>query len=81
MNTRLHFYILLLLFMLSHPVLADGCRLYGTITANGNDAVPFASVGVEKSALGTNADGEGIYEILLPEINTNTLTRTSSPCY
>ena len=67
MNTRLHFYILLVLLMLSHPVLADGCRIYGTVTSKDKECVPFATVGVEKSALGTNADGEGIYEILLPE--------------
>ncbi|MBQ5616763.1 MAG: TonB-dependent receptor, partial [Bacteroidaceae bacterium] len=67
MNTRLHFYILLLLLMLSHPVLADGCRIYGTVTSKEKECVPFATVGVEKSALGTNADGEGIYEIVLPE--------------
>ena len=67
MNTRLHFYILLLLFMLSHPVLADGCRIYGTVTSKEKECVPFATVGVEKSALGTNADGDGIFEIVLPE--------------
>ena len=67
MNTRLHFYILLALLMFSLPVLADGCRIFGTVTSKEKECVPFATKGVEKSALGTNADSDGIYEIELPE--------------
>ncbi len=64
---KLHYYISILLLAVSHNVLADGCRIYGTITSKEKEGVPFASVGIEQTMFGTNADLEGGYEITLPE--------------
>lgn len=66
MNTRLHYMIMALLFVV-HAAFAEECRLFGTVTAKGKNGVPFATVGVERSSLGTNADVDGVYEMVLPE--------------
>lgn len=60
-------YIFFILFATSHLALAaENVKLYGVVTANGEGVVPYATIGVEGSVLGTHAALDGSYELELP---------------
>lgn len=64
---RFHFPLFLFsLFLGCLSVLGQSPGIKGSIRDSKGDPVPFASIGVEKSAMGTMANAEGRYSLPLP---------------
>ena len=64
-SLRSFFLLSALLFSLSS--VAGNVKLRGIVTAKGEGAVPYATIGVQGSPLGTYAGADGCYELELPE--------------
>ena len=67
MVTFLRSFFLLSALLFSFPLVAGNVKLRGTVTAKGEGAVPYATIGVQGSPLGTYASADGCYELELPE--------------
>ncbi len=67
MKMKLHILFLLSALLLPCAVKAGGFKLYGSVTAKGEGAVPYAAVAVEGSSMGVYAGDDGRYELQLPE--------------
>ena len=67
MVTFLRSFFLLSALLFSLPLVAGNVKLRGTVTAKGEGAVPYATIGVQGSPLGTYASADGCYELELPE--------------
>ena len=67
MVTFLRSFFLLSALLFSLPLVAGNVKLRGTVTAKGEGAVPYATIGVQGSPLGTYAGADGCYELGLPE--------------
>lgn len=63
MNPRL-FFALILLFA---PLLVQGGVIKGKVTDIKGEALPFATIFVEGTTIGTNANGDGLYELTVAQ--------------
>ena len=67
MNRFLHLvFTIAVMAMSALPSVANNLKLYGKVTARGEGAVPFATIGVEGGKFGTYANDNGDYELELP---------------
>lgn len=64
---RNHYFLFLLLFGFPIALLGQNAGIRGVIRDAKGEPVPFASIGVEKTAMGSMANAEGRYSMPLPD--------------